>query len=68
MLLILVPWMQISKAVKSDAVVSASSLLAVLAAGIGIHLVFLAFNLTATSVLQLGKSSTDNGESVVIHP
>ena len=66
MLLILVPWMQISKAVASDVVVSVPSLLAVLAAGIIIHLLFLAFNLTATSALRLGKSSSDGGKHVTL--
>ena len=62
MLLILVPWMQISKAVMSDVAVSVTSLLGVLAAGIGLHLAFLAFNLTATAALQLGKSASNDGE------
>ena len=61
MLLILVPWMQISKAVVSNVPVTASALMAVLAAGIALHLVFLAFNLTATTVLQLGRTATDDG-------
>ena len=61
MLLILVPWMQISKAVMSDVAVSVPALLTVLAAGIGIHLVFLAFNLVATAALQLGRSDKDDG-------
>lgn len=62
MLLILVPWMQISKAVMSGVAISVTSLLGVLAAGIGIHLVFLAFNLTATAALQLGKTADNAGE------
>lgn len=61
MLLILVPWMQISKAVVSNVPVTPSALTAVLAAGVALHLVFLAFNLTATTALQLGQTATDDG-------
>ncbi len=61
MLLILVPWMQISKAVMSGVAISVTSLLGVLAAGVGIHLVFLAFNLTATAALKLGKTADNAG-------
>lgn len=61
MLLILVPWMQISKAVVSNVPVTPSALAAVLAAGVALHLVFLAFNLTATTALQLGRTATDDG-------
>ena len=69
MLLILVPWMQISKAVMSNAAVSFGSLMAVLAAGIALHLMFLAYNLTATTALQLGKSAHDDGAMpVLLHP
>ena len=61
MLLILVPWMQISKAVASNVPVTPAALTAILAAGIALHLVFLAFNLTATAALQLGRTATDDG-------
>ena len=61
MLLILVPWMQISKAVKSNVAVSFAALTAVLGAGIALHLAFLAFNLTATKAMQLGKTASDDG-------
>ena len=61
MLLILVPWMQISQAVVSNVPVTPSALAAVLAAGIALHLVFLAFNLTATTALQLDRTATDDG-------
>ena len=61
-LLILVPWMQISKAVMSDVAVNAASLLAVLAAGIALHLVFLVFNVTAVNALSLGKSANASGK------
>ncbi|DBA98420.1 TPA: hypothetical protein ACH3X3_012432 [Trebouxia sp. C0006] len=64
MLLILVPWMQISKAVMSGVAISVTSLLGVLAAGVGIHLVFLAFNLTATAALQLGKTADNAGTGI----
>ena len=53
--------MQISKAVMSDVAVSAASLLAVLAAGIALHLVFLMFNITATKALQLGRTENSSG-------
>lgn len=68
MLLILVPWMQISKAVMSGVAISAASLLGVLAAGVGIHLVFLAFNLTATAALQLGKAADNAGRQSPVKP
>lgn len=61
MLLILVPWMQISKAVTSNVPVTSAALTATLAAGIALHLVFLAFNLTATAALQLGRTANDDG-------
>ncbi|DBA85369.1 TPA: hypothetical protein ACH3X2_006048 [Trebouxia sp. C0005] len=63
-LLILVPWMQISKAVMSGVAISVTSLLGVLAAGVGIHLVFLAFNLTATAALQLGRTADNAGTGI----
>lgn len=53
-LLALVPWMQISKAVSSDVTVSLGALAAVVAAGVAIHLAFLAFNMTAVAVLGIG--------------
>ncbi len=68
MLLILVPWMQISKAVMSGVAISSASLLGVLAAGVGIHLVFLAFNLTATAALQLGKTADNAGRQSPVNP
>lgn len=64
MLLILVPWMQISKAVMSGVTISITSLSGVLAAGIGLHLIFLAFNLTATAALQLGRSASNDGTGI----
>ena len=53
-LLALVPWMQISKAVSSDVAVSLGALAAVVAAGVAIHLAFLAFNMAAVVVLGIG--------------
>ena len=53
-LLALVPWMQISKAVSSDVTVSVRALAAVVAAGVAIHLAFLAFNMAAVAVLRIG--------------
>lgn len=64
MLLILVPWMQISKAVTSNVPVTSAALTATLAAGIALHLVFLAFNLTATAALQLGRTANDDGLAI----
>lgn len=61
MLLILVPWMQISKAVTSNVPVTAAALAATVVAGIALHLVFLAFNLTATAALRLGQTANDDG-------
>jgi hypothetical protein len=46
--------MQISRAVTSGVVVSPASLLAVVVAGAAIHLVYLAFNLTAVKLLRIG--------------
>ena len=66
MLLVLVPWMQISKAVMSNAAVSFGSLMAVLAAGIALHLIFLAYNLTATTALRLGSAGHDDGAMPVL--
>ena len=46
--------MQISKAVTSGVTVRVTSLVAVVAAGAAIHLLYLAFNIAATSALRLG--------------
>lgn len=53
-LLALVPWMQVSRAVKQNVQLSLCTLAAVVAAGIAIHLVYLAVNITAVNVLNLG--------------
>ena len=58
--------MQISKAVTSGVSVSVTSLVAVVAAGTAIHLLYLAFNIAATSALQLGGSG-QKGEGSACH-
>ena len=55
--------MQISKAVTSGVSVSVTSLVAVVAAGAAIHLLYLAFNIAATSGLRLGGSGQKGGGS-----
>ncbi|KAK9820543.1 hypothetical protein WJX72_011453 [[Myrmecia] bisecta] len=56
-LLSLVPWMQISRAVTSDVAVSVGALVAVVAAGVAIHLLYLAFNTAAVRALGIGGRS-----------
>ena len=58
-LLALVPWMQISKAVSADVSVSLAALGAVVAAGVAVHLAFLAFNMTAVRMLGIGGQDGD---------
>lgn len=53
-LLALVPWMQISRAVSSAVNVRVSALAAVVAAGVAVHLAYLAFNATAVRLLRIG--------------
>lgn len=62
-LLAMVPWMQISRAVTTAAPVAVASLAAVVAAGIAIHLAYLAFNLTAVKVLRLGGPPGPQGKT-----
>lgn len=62
-LLAMVPWMQISKAVADHVAVQPAALLAAVSAGVAIHLVFLAFNMAAVSALQLGGSEKPSGEA-----
>jgi hypothetical protein len=57
----LVPWMQISKAVSANVSVAPSALLAVMAAGVAVHLVYLTLNIGAVNLLGLGGSG-DGGE------
>ena len=64
-LLALVPWMQISKAVSSDVTVSVGALAAVVAAGVAIHLAFLAFNMAAVAVLGIGGTDKAACEHVL---
>jgi hypothetical protein len=56
-LLALVPWMQISRAVSSSVNVSVAALAAVVAAGVAVHLVYLAFNSAAVQLLRIGGPS-----------
>lgn len=58
-LLALVPWMQVSKAVKQNVHMPLKGLLAVVAAGAGIHCLMLAFNLAAVHLLKLGGPSEE---------
>lgn len=58
--------MQISKAVTSGVTVRVTSLVAVVAAGAAIHLLYLAFNIAATSALRLGGSGQE-GEGCACH-
>lgn len=46
--------MQVSRAVKQQVSLSLGALAAVIAAGVAIHLLYLAFNITAVNVLRLG--------------
>lgn len=54
MLLATVPWMQVSKAVSQQLPLEPAALLAVAAAGLLIHCLYLLFNTAACKVLQLG--------------
>ncbi|KIZ05282.1 hypothetical protein MNEG_2671 [Monoraphidium neglectum] len=54
LLLALVPWTQISKAVAQRVPLEAGSLLVAAAAGVGVHLAFLALNIGACRLLRLG--------------
>lgn len=55
----LVPWMQISRAVTSNVSITLSGLLSVMAVGVVVHVVYLAANMTAVNVLQLGGKGED---------
>lgn len=63
-LLACVPWMQISKAATDQVIVQPSALLAAVAAGVAIHLAFLAFNSVAVSALRLGGKHASPGEKL----
>ena len=56
-LLITVPWMQISKVAASGVAVSPGAVAAVVAAGVALHVAFLALNGAACRALQLGGGS-----------
>ena len=53
-LLAMVPWMQISKASQSNICLSPAALAATVAAGAGLHIVYLGFNASAVRLLRLG--------------
>ena len=61
-LLAMVPWMQISKAVADRVAVQPGALIAAVAAGVGIHLLFLGFNISAVKLLRLGGSDSYSGK------
>ena len=67
-LLAMVPWMQISRAVHGNVSMAAPALLAATATGVCIHLLFLAFNLTAVKVLRLGGADDQEGEANISTP
>lgn len=60
-LLAMVPWMQISKAVADQVSVQPAALATAVAAGVAIHVVFLAFNMTAVRALKLGGGDNPSG-------
>lgn len=60
-LLAMVPWMQISKAVADEVRVQPGALVAAVLAGIAIHILFLAFNMTSVGVLKLGGKENPSG-------
>ena len=53
-LLALVPWMQVSRAVRQQVALPLGALAAAVAAGVAIHLLYLAFNTAAVNALRLG--------------
>ena len=63
-LLALVPWMQISRAVKEHVALPLGPLAAVIVAGVAIHLLYLAVNIAAVTALRLGGP----GEEGVVPP
>jgi hypothetical protein len=63
-LLALVPWMQISRAVSSHVKVTFAELAAVVAAGVVVHLAYLAFNSVAVHVLRIGGPSAEEGDAL----
>ena len=66
-LLVMVPWMQISKAVTGGTYVGLTDLAVVTAAGLALHGVYLAFNTAASRALKLGgKHGGREGELITI--
>lgn len=59
-LLALVPWTQVSKTVAQGVLVAPGSLALALVAGISVHLVFLALNTAACSLLNLGGAASSS--------
>jgi hypothetical protein len=53
-LLACVPWMQISRAASSRAAVTLGALCVVTAAGVAVHLLYLAVNMAAVRLLRIG--------------
>lgn len=68
-LLVMVPWMQISKAVTGGTHVGLADLAIITAAGLALHGVYLAFNTAASRALKLGgKHGGQEGELYLLLP
>lgn len=68
-LLVMVPWMQISKAVTGGTHVGLADLAIITAAGLALHGVYLAFNTAASRALKLGgKHGGQEGELHLLSP
>ena len=61
LLLALVPWTQVSRTVADGVALAPASLALVGAAGVGVHLCFLALNTVACAALRLGGGSGGSG-------
>ena len=62
LLLVTVPWMQISLAVQDKITVSSLALLAVVATGLFLHVVYLAINTGLVKLFRLGGCDPKDGE------
>ena len=62
LLLALVPWTQVSRVVAAGIALTPQALLLSAAAGLGIHLAYLALNAAACRLLRLGGRDEDEGE------
>lgn len=60
MFLCLTPWMQLSIASAANLPIGPGTVLTALALGIGVHLVFLAFNMVTTSGIQFNSNNEEN--------